>query len=58
MAGRTARRPEATAEVTRGGWFHSGDAGYMDNDGFIIDAAGITSTSTSSSVPPEPTNTP
>jgi long-chain acyl-CoA synthetase len=29
-------RPEATAEVMRGGWFHSGDAGYMDADGFIF----------------------
>jgi long-chain acyl-CoA synthetase len=35
MAGYWAR-PEATAEVTRGGWFHSGDAGYMDKDGFIF----------------------
>jgi fatty-acyl-CoA synthase len=29
-------RPEATAEVMRGGWFHSGDAGYMDENGFIF----------------------
>ena len=29
-------RPEATADVTRGDWFHSGDAGYMDKDGFIF----------------------
>jgi acyl-CoA synthetase (AMP-forming)/AMP-acid ligase II len=29
-------RPEATAQVMRGGWFHSGDAGYMDADGFIF----------------------
>ena len=35
MAGYWAR-PEATAEVMRNGWFHSGDAGYMDKDGFIF----------------------
>jgi acyl-CoA synthetase (AMP-forming)/AMP-acid ligase II len=29
-------RPEATAEVMRNGWFHSGDAGYMDEEGFIF----------------------
>jgi acyl-CoA synthetase (AMP-forming)/AMP-acid ligase II len=29
-------RPEATAEVMRNGWFHSGDAGYMDENGFIF----------------------
>jgi acyl-CoA synthetase (AMP-forming)/AMP-acid ligase II len=34
MAGYWAR-PEATQEVMRGGWFHSGDAGTMDEDGFI-----------------------
>lgn len=29
-------RPEATAETMRGGWFHSGDIGYKDEDGFIF----------------------
>src|SRR5215468_968800 len=29
-------RPKETDEVMRGGWFHSGDAGYMDEDGFIF----------------------
>jgi long-chain acyl-CoA synthetase len=34
MAGYWAR-PDATREVNRGGWFHSGDAGSMDENGFI-----------------------
>jgi long-chain acyl-CoA synthetase len=29
-------RPEETAEALRGGWFHSGDVGYMDDDGFVF----------------------
>lgn len=28
-------RPEATADAIRGGWFHSGDAGYFDADGYL-----------------------
>ncbi|WP_063044323.1 AMP-binding protein [Nocardia pseudovaccinii] len=27
--------PEATAEVSRGGWHHTGDAGYIDAEGYI-----------------------
>jgi acyl-CoA synthetase (AMP-forming)/AMP-acid ligase II len=28
-------KPEQTAEALRGGWMHTGDGGYMDDDGFI-----------------------
>jgi acyl-CoA synthetase (AMP-forming)/AMP-acid ligase II len=27
--------PKATEEALKDGWYHSGDAGYMDDDGFI-----------------------
>jgi long-chain acyl-CoA synthetase len=35
MKGYLGRR-EATAEALRGGWLHSGDLGYMDEDGFYF----------------------
>ena len=29
------KRPEATAEALRGGWFHSGDIGIFDEEGYL-----------------------
>ncbi|MBI4684495.1 MAG: AMP-binding protein [Nitrospirae bacterium] len=30
------KNPEATSQAIRGGWFFSGDLGYMDKDGFLF----------------------
>lgn len=30
------KRPDLTAEAIKNGWMHSGDAGYMDEQGFIF----------------------
>jgi long-chain acyl-CoA synthetase len=30
------KKPEATEDAFRGGWYHSGDAGYLDADGYLF----------------------
>jgi long-chain acyl-CoA synthetase len=30
------KNPKLTAEVLKGGWYHTGDMGYMDEDGYLF----------------------
>ncbi len=30
------KKPEATEEAFRGGWYHTGDAGYLDSQGYLF----------------------